>query len=90
MSTRAYYKVTRPLLTLARKARDAEALVQGIQASIVASELPQYKVSPNGSYGVLRVCWADDVARAAFEANAYVIPMTDLEAQILVASWGTE
>lgn len=90
MSERAYYRVD---LTSAMRTRTTEADGQGIQTSRFAHETPQWRVAPDGTYGLLRVHWPTDKdrrvleARALFEARRYVTPITDIESASIAASW---
>ncbi len=84
-SIRCYYRLA---MQPNASAKAGEAKTRGITNSILAHEPPQFKVSPDGEYAVLRVHWpADGSGRATYEAKDYVTSITDLEAADIVTSW---
>lgn len=87
---RAYYRVDLTRNTMA--SRRTDAVVQGATESIFAHEWPQYSVSADETYGVLRVHWneADEPGgQDTYEGKNHVSPLTIEEARVLVAGWLT-
>ncbi len=89
MTIVAYYyqiNLTRNSLT----SKTTEAREQGITESEAIHENPQYKVSPDQTYGVARIHFDDEDPtqdRGLYEAETHVVPITQQEASDLVSSW---